>query len=332
MKPTESPPDSNAALESDRPIARTGEVAGVYLSHPTSRLHDMGDGHPERPERVTAVHDALVAAGLMQRMRSIEAPAATDEQILRVHSESHLHRLVAASPDEGMAQLDADTAMNPHSLAAARHAAGASVRAVETVIQTSVNRAFCNVRPPGHHAEANQAMGFCLFNSVAVGAAHALEACGLERVAIVDFDVHHGNGTEDIFADDSRVLMASTFQTPLYPGSGNNPLGPNMHNQGLPPGAGGDELKRAVQDVWAPAFSAFKPELILISAGFDAHRDDPLAQLNFVEADYAWVTEWLVEQSKRWCSGRIVSSLEGGYSLDALGRSAAAHVQALLAR
>lgn len=320
MRPTEN--ESNGAP--------SGKVKGAYLSHPSSLLHDMGEGHPERPDRVTAVYDALAAAGLMDRLRQIEAPAATDDQILRVHSEAHLQRLVQASPQEGVVQLDADTAMNEHSLSAARHAAGALVRAVETVVHGEADRAFCNVRPPGHHAEARQAMGFCLFNSVAVGAAHALDACGLSRVAIVDFDVHHGNGTEDIFAEDSRVIMVSTFQTPLYPGSGNNPLGPNMHNVGLPPGADGNALRRAVEQVWAPAIAAFKPELIMISAGFDAHIDDPLAQLNFTEDDFAWVTRWLVEQSKRWCRGRIVSTLEGGYSLDALGRSASAHVGALL--
>jgi len=330
MKPIE-----NQSKKSDLPgagsrRARAGEANGIYLSHPSSLLHDMGEGHPEQAGRITAVFDALVKAGLMGRLRQIDAPAASDEQILRVHSDAHLNRLSKASPDAGMIQLDADTAMNQHSLKAARHAAGALVHAVEMVLHGEANRAFCNVRPPGHHAEARQAMGFCLFNNVAIGAAHALEACGLDRVAIVDFDVHHGNGTEDIFAQDPRVLMVSTFQTPLYPGSGNNPLGPNMFNEGLAPGSDGQALRRAVQQVWAPALAAFKPQLIMISAGFDAHRDDPLAQLNFTEDDFAWVTGWLLEQSHQWCQGRIVSTLEGGYSLDALGRSASAHVNALL--
>ncbi len=305
-------------------------VRMAYLSHPSSRLHDMGEGHPECPERVGAVHEALRQAGLLEQLDAITAPKVTDEQILRVHTRAHLDRLLAASPEHGLAQLDQDTAMNEHSLSAARHAAGALVHATELVISGQKQRAFCNVRPPGHHAESDRSMGFCLINSVAVGAAHALSVGKLNRVAIIDFDVHHGNGTEDIFAAEPRVLMASTFQTPLYPGTGVEPLGPNMHNVGLPPASGGEALRRAVADVWLPALEVFRPELLFISAGFDAHDEDPLAQLRWQDEDYAWVSEVLVEQANHYCQGRIVSALEGGYALPALGRSAARHVQAML--
>lgn len=331
MNQTNQAKATQSALEASGKSGGIGRHKAAYLSHPSSLLHHMGAEHPESPERVRAVHEALSNNGLMEHLDSIEAPFVTDEQILRVHTEAHLNRLNQASPQQGMAQLDADTAMNEHSLKAARHAAGALVKAVELVTMGGYRRVFCNVRPPGHHAESNQSMGFCLLNSVAIGAAHALSVGGLKRVAIVDFDVHHGNGTEDIFASEPRVVMVSTFQTPLYPGSGKNPLGPNMHNVGLEPGSGGDALKQAVLTVWQPALEAFKPDLLLVSAGFDAHEEDPLAQLQWTEQDYAWVTKWLVEQSERWCAGRIISTLEGGYALPALGRSAAAHVGALIA-
>ena len=302
----------------------------AYLSHPSSLLHDMGEGHPECPARVSAVRNALREAGLMDEMDCLEAPAATYAQMLRAHPSAHLRRLEHASPASGTAHLDGDTSMNEHSLTAAIHAAGAMVHAVELVTGGGYQRAFCNVRPPGHHAESSTPMGFCLINSVAVGAMHALEARGLERVAIIDFDVHHGNGTEEILAAEPRVMMASTFQSPLYPGSGETPLGPNMVNVGLPPGSDGQALRRAVEDQWWPALTEFKPQLLLISAGFDAHQDDPLAQLNWTEQDYAWVTHKLSALANMYCEGRIVSTLEGGYALPALGRSAVAHVRALI--
>jgi acetoin utilization deacetylase AcuC-like enzyme len=310
-------------------------IESLYLSHPSSRLHDMGSGHPECPARVQAVEDALTQAGLLARMKVESAPAATDEQILFAHSAEMLDHLFDTAPTHGLEWLDPDTAMNPHSLTAARHAAGAVVRAVDWVCDGGSSaahpkRVFCNVRPPGHHATRGRAMGFCLINSVAVGIYHALEHHHLKRVALVDFDVHHGNGSEDILSDDSRVLMVSTFQHPFYPGSGVLPMGRNMRNSPLPAGSDGAQMRRIVSREWLPALEQFEPELIVISAGFDAHRDDPLAQLQWTEDDYGWITTQLCGIADRFSDGRIVSSLEGGYNLAALGRSASAHVQALI--
>jgi acetoin utilization deacetylase AcuC-like enzyme len=303
----------------------------AFITHPSFLLHEMGPHHPECPERLGAINDRMVAAGLDAQLQHHIAPAATREQIARVHGEGYIDAIDAASPDEGLHFIDPDTAMNPHTLVAARHAAGAVVLGVDLVMSGKAAAAFCAVRPPGHHAERKRAMGFCIFNSVAVGAAHALAAHGLERVAIVDFDVHHGNGTEDIFEGDERVLMVSTFQYPLYPYSGVDNPAANMVNVPLPAGAGGEEFRAAVRDRWLPALEAHEPQLILISAGFDAHREDPLAGLKFTESDYAWVTRELKAVAARHAGGRIVSTLEGGYALSALGRSAAEHVRELLA-
>ena len=303
----------------------------AFISHPSCLLHDMGPYHPECPERLSAISDRLIAAGLDAYMFHYTAPAATREQIARVHGVQYIDEIDAVSPDEGLHFIDPDTAMNPHTLQAARHAAGAAVFAVDLVMRGECQTAFCSVRPPGHHAERNRAMGFCVYNSVAIGAAHAIAAHGLARVAIVDFDVHHGNGTEDIFSNDPRVLMVSTFQHPLYPYCGTQDPASNMVNVPLSAGSGGDEFRAAVRDHWLPALEAHRPQLIFISAGFDAHREDPLAGLKFTESDYAWVTRELVAVADRYANGRIVSMLEGGYSLSALGRSAAEHVRELLA-
>lgn len=289
----------------------------------------MGAGHPECPERVKVIEAQLGADGLLARMAALEAPAASDVQLLQAHTADYLARVIAAAPAHGYHALDGDTTMNPHTLLAARHAAGAVVAAVDWVCAAPQRRAFCNIRPPGHHAERDQAMGFCFFNNVAVGAAHALNIHALERVAIIDFDVHHGNGTEHIFANHPKVLMVSTFQSPLYPGWGERPLGNNMVNIPLRPGNNGTALCAAVQDQWLPALEKFAPQLLFISAGFDAHHSDPLAQLNWVEKDYFWVTQQLVAFANRHCHGRIVSTLEGGYALTALAHSASAHVRAL---
>jgi acetoin utilization deacetylase AcuC-like enzyme len=288
----------------------------------------MGPFHPECPERLDAVHDGLIAAGLDAHLTHYEAPAATREQLTRVHDADYIDMIEASSPESGIHYLDPDTAMNPHSLDAARHAAGAVVLGTELVLRGEARTAFCAVRPPGHHAERRRAMGFCLFNSVAVGVAHAL-AQGLKRAAVIDFDVHHGNGTEQIFAADSRVVMVGTFEYPLYPYSGVEPAGPNMHNVALAAGSGSDAFRAAMTEICFPALEAQRPEILFISAGFDAHRDDPLANLRFTEADYAWVTGELVALADRYAQGRIVSSLEGGYALPALGRSAVAHIKAL---
>jgi acetoin utilization deacetylase AcuC-like enzyme len=291
----------------------------------------MGPDHPESPDRLVAIDDQLVASGLAGSLARHEAPAATAEQLARVHDRRYVEAIEAASPASGLRYLDPDTALNPHSVDAALHAAGSVVHAVDLVCGGECRNAFCAVRPPGHHAESRRAMGFCVFNSVAVGAAHALAVHGMSRVAIADFDVHHGNGTEEMFSDDPRVLMVSTFQYPLYPMSGVDNPAPNMVNIPLAPGSGSAAFRDAVRKHWLPALDAHEPELILISAGFDAHREDPLAGLALTEDDYAWVTRELVTVAKRHAGGRIVSSLEGGYALSALGRSVAAHVRELVA-
>jgi len=291
----------------------------------------MGAYHPECPDRLTAIGDRLIASGLDAYLQHHTAPAATREQLARVHDDAYLDQIEAASPEAGLHYLDPDTAMCPHSLSAARHAAGAVVLGVDLVMSGRSASAFCAVRPPGHHAESRRAMGFCLYNSVAVGVAHALAEHEVERVAVVDFDVHHGNGTEEIFAGDDRVLMVSTFQHPLYPYSGTRPLGSNMVNVPLAPGSGSEAFRAAVMDKWLPALDEHRPQLIVISAGFDAHREDPLANLEFVEADYAWVTRQLIGVAARHGERRIVSSLEGGYGLSALARSVSEHVRELVA-
>jgi acetoin utilization deacetylase AcuC-like enzyme len=303
-------------------------VTTAFIAHAACRLHDMGRYHPECPDRLDAVSDRLIASGLDKHVEHYEAPTATREQLARVHDEDYISMIEAASPASGVHYLDPDTAMSPQSYAAALRAAGAAVLATELVLKGECRTAFCAVRPPGHHAERRRAMGFCLFNNVAVGVAHAL-ASGLKRAAVVDFDVHHGNGTEQIFCTDPRVIMTGTFEYPLYPYSGVDPLGPNMHNVPLRAGSGGEAFRAAMTEVCLPALEAHKPEIIFVSAGFDAHRDDPLANLQFTESDYAWATREIVGVADRYAEGRVVSSLEGGYELSALGRSAVEHVRAL---
>jgi acetoin utilization deacetylase AcuC-like enzyme len=302
----------------------------VFITHPSCLQHEMGPDHPECPDRLTAIHDQLIASGLDPHLARREAPPATPEQLARVHDRRYVAAIQAAAPSSGLRYLDPDTALNPHSVDAALHAAGAVVHAVDLVCGGEYQTAFCAVRPPGHHAESRRAMGFCVFNNVAVGAAHAIAMHEIERVAIVDFDVHHGNGTEEMFSGDGRVLMVSTFQYPLYPYSGVENPADNMVNVPLASGSGSTEFREAVRDRWLPALEEHAPELILISAGFDAHREDPLAGLAFNESDYGWVTRELMSVARRHASGRIVSSLEGGYALSALGRSVAAHVRELV--
>ena len=289
----------------------------------------MGAGHPEFAARLTAIEDQLIASGLSNYLEHIEAPLASRAQLERVHAPDYVSALEQAAPARGLVHLDPDTAMNPHTMKAAMRAAGAAVLATDMVIKGEVDAAFCSVRPPGHHAERARAMGFCLFNNVAVAAAHALEAHGLKRVVIVDFDVHHGNGTEDIFQDDPRVLMVSTFQHPFYPYSGIEGRSERMVNVPLAAHSGSREFRDAVERHWLPALDAYRPEMLFVSAGFDAHRDDDMAMLNLVEADYAWVTERIKEAAGRTAGGRIVSVLEGGYELHALGRSVATHLKVL---
>ncbi len=303
----------------------------AYITHASCAKHEMGPYHPECPDRLAAINDRLIAAGLDVYLRHYDAPEATREQLLRVHSAVYMAEIEHASPREGLHYLDPDTALNPFSLDAARHAAGAVVLATDLVMRGECRSAFCAVRPPGHHAERRRAMGFCLYNNVAVGAMHALDHHELDRVAVIDFDVHHGNGTEDVFAGDERVLMVSTFQHPLYPYSGTHDPAPNMVNVPLSEGTGSQEFRDAVREHWLPALLAFRPQLLFVSAGFDAHREDPLAGLSLGDADYAWVTRELCYVANKHAHGRIVSTLEGGYALSALGRAAAEHVKELIA-
>jgi acetoin utilization deacetylase AcuC-like enzyme len=303
----------------------------AFITHPECLLHEMGEGHPERPERLRAIEDQLIASRLDRLIVRAEAPAATREQVLRVHDAAYLDALERASPRSGLVQIDPDTAMNPHTLEAARRAAGAAVFGTDLVVAGRAEAAFCAVRPPGHHAERARAMGFCFFNNVAVGAAHALTRHGLARVAIADFDVHHGNGTEDIFRDEPRVLMVSTFQHPFYPSSGIEGRSERMVNVPLAAGSSGKEFRAAVTEQWLPALERFAPQMLFVSAGFDAHRDDEMAMLRLLETDYAWVTQQLRSVAARHAQGRIVSVLEGGYQLGALARSVAAHLENLVA-
>jgi len=304
-------------------------LAIAFISHPACLRHQMGEGHPERPERLSAIEDKLLASRLDYLVIRAEAPAATREQLLRVHDPAYLEELERLSPREGLVWLDPDTALCPETLPAAFWAAGAGILATDLVIARRAEAAFCSVRPPGHHAERARAMGFCFFNNVAVAAAHALERHGLRRVAIVDFDVHHGNGTEDIFRDDSRVLMVSTFQHPFYPGSGVEGRSERMVNVPLPAGASSEEFRAAVTEEWLPALERFEPEMLFVSAGFDAHRDDGMAMLRLRESDYAWVTQQIRTVAAKHAAGRIVSMLEGGYDLGVLARCFAAHLEQL---
>jgi acetoin utilization deacetylase AcuC-like enzyme len=301
----------------------------AYLTHPSCLQHDMGGWHPESPARLRAIDDRLHAAHLFDFLAHHDAPAATREQLLRVHDAAYVDAVEAASPASGLVALDPDTSMNPHTLAAARHAAGGAVRAVDLVMRGEVANAFVACRPPGHHATRNQAMGFCFFNNVAVAAAHALAAHGLERVAIVDFDVHHGNGTEDIFRDDPRVMLCSTFQHPFYPYCGADTASAHIVNVPLPAHTSGRSYREAFAERVVPCLDAFAPQLLCCSAGFDGHREDDMAQFGLVEADYVWITEQVMAVAARHAQGRIVSVLEGGYDLSSLGRSVAAHVKAL---
>lgn len=303
----------------------------AYISHRLCLKHDMGAHHPEAPARLHAIEDQLIASGILDHLLPYDAPEATREQLLRVHDAAYVDEVERLAPEHGTVQLDPDTAMNPYSYPAALRAAGAAVLGVDLVMSGEVANVFCAIRPPGHHAERGRAMGFCIFNNVAVAAAHALAHHGLSRVAIADFDVHHGNGTENIFRDDPRVMLCSTFQHPFYPYVGADSGNDRIVNVPLPAGTGGAEFRDAVTQRWLPALDAFAPELLLISAGFDAHRDDDMAMMRLTERDYAWVTEELMKVATKHAQGRIVSVLEGGYELHALGRSAAAHIKALAA-
>lgn len=301
----------------------------AFVTHADCLKHEMGAHHPERPARLASIESELAASGVGPRLTRFDAPLATDEQLARVHPAEYVRAIREVAPRSGTIHLDPDTAMNPYSLQAALRAAGAAVLGVDLVLSKNFSSSFCAVRPPGHHACRARPMGFCIFNNVAVAARHALEAHGLQRVAIIDFDVHHGNGTEDIFEGDERVVMASIFQHPFYPYSGTDNPASNMHNVPLAAGSGSKELRQAVTAEWLPALDEFKPELVLFSAGFDAHVEDDMAMLRFTDADYGWVTEQVKAIAGRYAKGRMVSMLEGGYALAALGRSAVQHIKVL---
>ena len=306
-------------------------MATALITHPDCVRHEMGDGHPESPQRLRSVMKALEASGLAQRLVAREAREASREELERVHSKAYVDAIFAAAPDQGYAFLDPDTSMNTASLSAALHAAGAVAMATDMVMSGEVANAFCAVRPPGHHATPARPMGFCIFNNVAVGAMQAIEAHGLERVCVLDFDVHHGNGTEDAFHEDPRVMLCSTFQHPYYPYSGADSGNDHIINVPLPAMTGGEGFRAAVERFWLPALERHRPQLVFVSAGFDAHRDDPLAYLKLADEDYRWISEWLLDVAKRHAGGRVVSTLEGGYNVDALGRCVVEHVGAMLA-
>lgn len=305
-------------------------MLAAYITHADCSRHEMGPGHPECPERLGAINDMLLTKGLLDYMHSYDAPLATEEQLARAHAPEYIRTILNASPESGYRRVDPDTCMNPYTTQAALRSAGAAVQATDLVMAGEVASAFCCVRPPGHHAERNAAMGFCFFNNAAVGVKHALEQHGLERVALIDFDVHHGNGSEDILQNDPRVLMCSTFEIGLYPFSGENTTATNMVNVGLPPRSGSEKFREAVSRYWMPALEAFRPQLIYISAGFDGHREDDMGNLGLVEADYEWVSQQIMAVARRHSQGRVISCLEGGYALSALARSAAVHVKVLI--
>jgi len=307
------------------------DVSTLYITHPAFLEHQTPLGHPERPDRLRAIERGME----QERFQSLErdqAPMATLEDTLMAHGAQHVAVIRRVAPQEGLVRLDADTTMSPGSLDASLRAVGGAMRAVDEVMTGRVANAFVASRPPGHHAEADRAMGFCLFNNAAIAARHAQRAHGAERVAIIDFDVHHGNGTQDIFWSDASVFYGSTHQMPLYPGTGarsETGVG-NIVNAPLRAGDDGEPFRAAMDEVVLPALDAFGPDLVIISAGFDAHVRDPLAELRLIEADFAWITRRLLEIAARRCGGRVVSLLEGGYDLEGLSRSVAVHVATLM--
>ncbi len=300
----------------------------AYLHHPACLRHNMSTGHPESPARLYAIEEQLQA--LMNFMRYYEAPKATPQQLARVHDINYIDKILNFNEKQGTTYLDPDTVLMAETPEAALRAAGALIHATDLVLSNQHQIAFCNIRPPGHHALPAQAMGFCFFNNIAVGAAHAIEAYGLERVAIADFDVHHGNGTEAIFAEEPRVMLCSSFQHPFYPGVGADTVSDHIINVPLPAGTRGEEFREAITNQWLPALHEFAPQMIFISAGFDAHENDEMSMMCLQTDDYTWVTQEILAIADKYADGRIVSTLEGGYDLQALAQSVAAHLEVLM--
>ncbi len=303
----------------------------ALYSHPLCKLHDMGPYHPENPARLERIEAELEATQTLAHLERREAPEATVADLRRVHTENAIVLVRDNAPEwEGnYFAVDADTSLNVHSWKAALRAAGAGIAAVDAVMAGEIDNAFCLVRPIGHHANAHGAMGFCLFNNLAIAAQYALEVCKLERIAIVDIDVHHGNGTEDIFRDDPRVLMVSFFQHPFYPYAGTQHPRAHMVNVPVPAGSDGETIREVVTQQWLPALHAHAPQMIFFSAGFDSHRDDPIGDLNLLEEDFAWITRQIMGIADQYAQGRMVSFLEGGYNPSAQARSAVAHIRTL---
>ncbi|MDD2833542.1 MAG: histone deacetylase family protein [Methylotenera sp.] len=305
-------------------------MSTAFISHPDTLLHIMDGSHPESPARITAIKNALIQRDIYQKLLIYEAPIATDTQLACVHHPDYIQKIRALSPKAGLVKLDADTAMGPMSLSATLHASGAAILATDLVMQGKVNNAFCCVRPPGHHAGRRNSAGFCIFNHIAVGAAHAMAMYGIKRVAIIDFDVHHGDGTEDIFKDDPRVMLCSSFQHPFYPHRGADSRSDRMVNAPLAANSGRAAYQSTFEQEFLPAINRFKPEVIYVSAGFDAHADDPLASMNLIDDDYIWITNFIKNVAAQHAKDRIVSLLEGGYHLPALAQAASSHVNQLL--
>jgi acetoin utilization deacetylase AcuC-like enzyme len=307
-------------------------MSTLYLTHPAFKDHDTGPGHPERPDRMRAI-DAVMGHELFDSLTREEAPKADFETLKLVHPAEYIEAIRAAAPAQGLVYLDGDTVMSPGSLEAGLRAVGAGLRAVDAVMTGEARNAFCAVRPCGHHAEPSRAMGFCLFSNVAIVGKYAREKHGAERIAVVDFDVHHGNGTQAAYWDDKDLFFASTHQMPFYPGTGapnETGVAGNIVNAPLRAGDGGDKFKAAFNDRVLPALRSFRPDIVLISAGFDAHKNDPLANLMLVEEDFGWATAKILEIAEETAGGRVVSMLEGGYDLRALAGSVAVHVRTLM--
>lgn len=302
----------------------------AFISHPDCLLHEMGHHIPEIPQRLMVINDEMINSGLDSRLKKYIAPKATVEQLSKAHDKDYVEYVMLSSPKTGTIPLDPDTWMNPFTLSAALHAAGAVILAVDLVLSGEVESAYCNIRPPGHHAEKSSAMGFCFFNNVAVAAMHALTTHHLKKVAIIDFDAHHGNGIEDIFKNEPRVLYCSSFEHPFYPYSGANTHSAHIINVPLSAGADSKRFREQAQQSWFKAVLEFEPELIFISAGFDASEDDNMSNLLFTIDDYAWITREIKQIARQVCQGRVVSVLEGGYCLETLGKCVAAHLRELI--